>query len=65
MNDNEYTEGMKRLKHLLDTPRPPSNAIMEELIILATALATYEREHFPIAAPTPEEAAEFRREQEE
>ena len=37
----------------------------EEIGALADALAEYEAEHYPIDPPTPEAAAEFRREQEE
>lgn len=65
MSETEYKEGMVRLKQLLGGPRETARKSLGELIPLITALATYEREHFPIARPTPEEAAEFRREQEE
>lgn len=39
----------------------PEGRRFEEVI---QALVKYEDEHFPIEAPTPEEAAAFRREQE-
>lgn len=39
----------------------PEGRRFEEVIV---ALVKYEDEHFPMREPTPEEAAEFRREQE-
>lgn len=51
----EYDIAMARLDALMDVPEET-----EEI----DALAGYEAEHYPIDPPTPEAAAEFRREQE-
>ncbi len=55
----EYDIAMARLDALMDVPEGT-----EEIGALADALAEYEAEHYPIDPPTPEAAAEFRREQE-
>ena len=54
----EYDIAMARLDALMDAPEAT-----EEIHALADALAEYEAEHYPIDPPTPEAAAEFRREQ--
>ena len=56
----EYDIAMARLDALMDAPEAT-----EEIDALADALAEYEAEYYPIDPPTPEAAAEFRREQEE
>jgi len=55
----EYDAAMARLDALMDAPEAT-----EEIDALADALAEYEAEHYPIDPPTPEAAAEFRRERE-
>ena len=56
----EYDIAMARLDALMDAPEGT-----EEIDALADALAEYEATYYPIDQPTPEAAAEFRREQEE
>ena len=56
----EYDIAMARLDALMDAPEAT-----EKIHALADALAEYEATYYPIDPPTPEAAAEFRREQEE
>lgn len=54
----EYDIAMARLDALMDAPEAT-----EKIHALADALAEYEATYYPIDPPTPEAAAEFRREQ--
>lgn len=61
MTRDQYEAAMKEIDLLMQIPdadRPLEQA--DRLCILAAAVEAYEREHFPIPEPTPEEAAAFR-----
>jgi HTH-type transcriptional regulator/antitoxin HigA len=59
---NDYKIALSRIYALwdssVDTPE------FAELSNLVDLVESYETKHFPIASPTPEEAADFREEQE-
>ena len=61
-NEAEYQAALARVEALMDAAE--SSLEEAELEALALAVEAYEAEHYPIEAPTPEAAAEFRREQE-
>lgn len=59
MTKAEYDDAMAELEAIWDKPGQA-----QRMIDLADKIVAYELEHFPIPAPTPEEAAAFRAEQE-
>lgn len=62
-NKQEFDAACARLETLWSTR--PGDADFEERTMLVTAITAYEKSNFPpLAPPTPEEAARFRREQE-
>lgn len=59
--EQDYDEALARIAHLMGSvPGTPQG---DELDILATLLEAYERKHFPIDAPDPITAIQFRMEQ--
>lgn len=60
-SDGDYKANLERLEFLIDAA--PDTPEGDELEILATLIERYERERFPIAAPTPLAAIRFRMEQ--
>jgi len=62
MTEAEYEQALARIEALMDArPRSPE---LGELKRLCALVETYENEHYPIPAPSPDDAAEFRAEQE-
>jgi HTH-type transcriptional regulator/antitoxin HigA len=62
----EYNEGCARIYNLinsLEEPIEPDSAEGEELELLSMLVEKYEREVYPIEAPTPLDAIRFRMEQ--
>lgn len=57
-NEAEYTAAIKKIEEQWN----PSNL---EMMFLLTAVEEYEKKHYPVDPPTPEETAKFRKEQEE
>jgi antitoxin component HigA of HigAB toxin-antitoxin module len=55
----EYEAALAELETLMGTGEQP-----DRICQLAATIEQYELQHYPIAEPTPEEAAAFRREQE-
>ena len=60
--ESDYTEALKRVDELFDSE--PGTPEAEELELLVALVELYEREHFPIDAPDPVAAIQFRMEQE-
>ena len=60
--ESDYTEALKRADELFDSE--PGTPEAEELELLVALVELYEREHFPIDAPDPVAAIQFRMEQE-
>lgn len=56
----EYEEALSEVTRLIDANPPESSPEAERLRVLALLVETYEKEHFPIEAPTPVEAIRFR-----
>lgn len=66
MTYDEYRAEMRELGRLMHMdPLKITAAELARIDGLAIRCEAYERVHFPIEKPTPEEAAAFRREQEE
>jgi HTH-type transcriptional regulator/antitoxin HigA len=60
-NKSEYEAALAQIESLMDAePNSPQEKELERLAILVEA---YEDEHFPIHAPDPAEALQFRLEQ--
>jgi len=57
----DYEAGLERIESLIDAK--PGTTEADELEILASLVERYEAERFPIAAPTPLAAIQFRMEQ--
>jgi HTH-type transcriptional regulator/antitoxin HigA len=60
-NDEDYRAALVRTEALMSAH--PGTPDADELEVLATLIDVYEREHFPIEAPSPGEAIKFRMEQ--
>ena len=60
--ESDYTEALKRVDALFDSE--PGTPEADELELLVALVELYEREHFPIDAPDPVAAIQFRMEQE-
>jgi HTH-type transcriptional regulator / antitoxin HigA len=60
-SENDYLASLERIETLMDAE--PDSAEGDELAILATLVERYEEERFPIEAPTPLAAIQFRMEQ--
>lgn len=60
--ESDYTEALKRVDELFDSE--PGTPEADELELLVALVELYEREHFPIDAPDPVAAIQFRMEQE-
>jgi len=60
-SETDYQAGLERVESLIDAKLGTPEA--DELDIVASLIERYEEEHFPIAAPTPLAAIEFRMEQ--
>ena len=58
----DYTAALKRIEEIFDAAVGTPEA--DELELLATLVALYEEEHFPIDVPDPVAAIQFRMEQE-
>lgn len=62
---DEYREAMRELGRLMHMdPLKITASELAQIDALAIPCEAYEKEHFPVEKPTPEEAAAFRREQE-
>lgn len=59
--EEDYNAAVARVSALMDAE--PGSAADEELDVLATLVNAYEDAHFPIDAPDPVEAINFRMEQ--
>ena len=57
----DYESALRRVDELMDAT--PESAEGAELDVLATLVAAYESQHFPIDSPDPIEAIKFRMEQ--
>lgn len=66
LSENEYKNGLAGLQKImvltLDQHDDPE--IVAVIDILTDALINYEQRHYHISPPTPESAAQFRKEQE-
>ena len=62
MSEEEYWQALARIGELMDAR--PNTLEFVELGRLVWQVETYENEHYPIAKPTPADAATFRAEQE-
>lgn len=62
-NDETYRATLARVSELIDLDPAPDSAQGEELEILGTLLQAYEAKYYPIDAPDPIEAIQFRMEQ--
>jgi HTH-type transcriptional regulator/antitoxin HigA len=60
-NENDYRAALARIEELMTAA--PGTPDADELEVLATLVDVYEREHFPIEAPTAVEAIKFRMDQ--
>ena len=64
-NDADYRRALAELDRLMDAdPAARDTAEGARLLALATEIEAYEKIHFPIREPTPEEAAQFRADEE-
>ncbi len=61
-NESEYNDALKRIEVLFDAE--PGTSEADELELLVALVELYEKEHFPIEAPDPVAAIQFRMEQE-
>ena len=61
-SEADYQASLKAIDELWDAA--PGSAESDQLEVLAILVEAYESEHFPIDAPSPIEAIEFRMEQE-
>jgi len=59
--DRDHAAALARVERLMDIDR--SETKDEELVALASLVEAYEEQRWPIAAPDPVEAAQFRIEQ--
>lgn len=64
MNDAEYQAALVELDALLDRADAEFASDATAVHALVAEIEKYEEVHYPTRRPTPEEAAEFRREQE-
>lgn len=60
-SQDDYERAMAEVESLWGAPAGTAKG--DRLDVLATLIDAYEREHFPIEAPTPVEAIKFRMEQ--
>jgi HTH-type transcriptional regulator / antitoxin HigA len=56
----EYEDAVSEVRRLLEANPPSGSPDADRLRLLALVVETYEREHFPIEAPSPLEAIRFR-----
>ena len=56
----EYEEALSEVHRLVEANPAATTPEAERLRVLALLVETYEKEHFPIEAPTPVEAIRFR-----
>ena len=59
--EDEYDAALERIALLMDAP--PDGAKRDELEVLSVLVERYEEQHYPIAAPDPVAAIEFRMDQ--
>jgi len=62
-DEEAYTLTLARVDELVALDPDPESTEGEELQVLSILIEDYERRQYPIAAPTPLEAIEFRMEQ--
>ncbi len=62
MTEAEYEAALIRIGELMDAEHGTPEG--EELDRLSDEVEAYEDEHYPMPEPTPEQIAEFRRDQE-
>jgi antitoxin component HigA of HigAB toxin-antitoxin module len=55
----EYEEAMKEIDRLWPTSEDPGDPNRERFVALVIACEEYEREHYPIDAPTPVDIVAF------
>ena len=60
-NSSDHESALKRIEALMSSQNGTTEG--DELDVLATLVDAYEKEHFPIEAPDPVEAIQFRMEQ--
>lgn len=60
----EYEEAVSELKRLWDTNPSAGSEEGVRMVLLVTRLEAYEKVHFPIPEPTPEDARQFREQEE-
>ena len=63
-NPEQHEAGLQEIRRLISLRPAAGSEESERLQVLALLVETYERKTFPIDPPTPQEAAEFRAEQE-
>ncbi len=59
MTRHEYDEAMKEIEWLWADAEKPDSKVRERFLALVVACEAYEKEHFPIAAPTSADIAEY------
>ncbi|MBI3154337.1 MAG: hypothetical protein HYZ20_02915 [Burkholderiales bacterium] len=59
----DYRAALAEVAPLFDREPEPGTPQGDRFDVLVTLIETYERQHFPIAAPDPIEAIRFRMEQ--
>lgn len=62
-NEAQHAEALGKLASLMNSCPPAGSEAEGDLELLALVIEDYERKMFPIEAPTPLEAIEFRMEQ--
>lgn len=60
--ESDYNDALRRIEELFESE--PGTPEADELELLAALVELYEKEHFPIEAPDPVSAIQFRMEQE-